>query len=64
MKGGAVHIDYNCVPSVIYTHPEGIYCLSISLDFINYKTNFCYLFLFQLSRLGRQNRRTIEAGRC
>ncbi|XP_046356838.2 dihydrolipoyl dehydrogenase, mitochondrial-like [Haliotis rufescens] len=20
--GGAVHIDYNCVPSVIYTHPE------------------------------------------
>jgi dihydrolipoamide dehydrogenase len=22
MRGGAVHIDYNCVPSVIYTHPE------------------------------------------
>ncbi|XP_019870111.1 dihydrolipoyl dehydrogenase, mitochondrial [Aethina tumida] len=22
MKGGPVHIDYNCVPSVIYTHPE------------------------------------------
>ncbi|OON22407.1 pyridine nucleotide-disulfide oxidoreductase, dimerization domain protein [Opisthorchis viverrini] len=22
MKGGAVHMDYNCVPSVIYTHPE------------------------------------------
>ncbi|XP_069142563.1 dihydrolipoyl dehydrogenase, mitochondrial-like isoform X1 [Argopecten irradians] len=22
MNGGAVHIDYNCVPSVIYTHPE------------------------------------------
>ncbi|KAK1334990.1 hypothetical protein QTO34_004566 [Cnephaeus nilssonii] len=22
MAGGAVHIDYNCVPSVIYTHPE------------------------------------------
>ncbi|CAH8511015.1 unnamed protein product [Schistosoma rodhaini] len=22
MLGGAVHIDYNCVPSVIYTHPE------------------------------------------
>lgn len=21
MNGGAVHIDYNCVPSVIYTHP-------------------------------------------
>ena len=20
--GGAGHIDYNCVPSVIYTHPE------------------------------------------
>lgn len=20
--GGPVHIDYNCVPSVIYTHPE------------------------------------------
>jgi len=20
--GGAVHIDYNCVPSVVYTHPE------------------------------------------
>lgn len=22
IKGGHVHIDYNCVPSVIYTHPE------------------------------------------
>jgi len=22
MLGGKVHIDYNCVPSVIYTHPE------------------------------------------
>lgn len=22
MLGGSVHIDYNCVPSVIYTHPE------------------------------------------
>ena len=22
MAGGPVHIDYNCVPSVIYTHPE------------------------------------------
>lgn len=22
VAGGAVHIDYNCVPSVIYTHPE------------------------------------------
>ena len=22
MLGGPVHIDYNCVPSVIYTHPE------------------------------------------
>ena len=22
MNGGPVHIDYNCVPSVIYTHPE------------------------------------------
>ncbi|KAL6433190.1 hypothetical protein ACFW04_006429 [Cataglyphis niger] len=22
ITGGAVHIDYNCVPSVIYTHPE------------------------------------------
>ncbi|VDD80770.1 unnamed protein product [Mesocestoides corti] len=22
MCGGSVHIDYNCVPSVIYTHPE------------------------------------------
>ncbi len=21
MLGGAGHIDYNCVPSVIYTHP-------------------------------------------
>ena len=20
--GGAVHIDYNCIPSVVYTHPE------------------------------------------
>ena len=22
ITGGAVHIDYNCVPNVIYTHPE------------------------------------------
>ncbi|XP_025834414.1 dihydrolipoyl dehydrogenase, mitochondrial-like, partial [Agrilus planipennis] len=22
INGGHVHIDYNCVPSVIYTHPE------------------------------------------
>ena len=22
IAGGAVHIDYNCVPNVIYTHPE------------------------------------------
>lgn len=22
MKGGYGHIDYNCVPSVVYTHPE------------------------------------------
>ena len=22
MAGGAVHLDYNCVPSVVYTHPE------------------------------------------
>lgn len=22
IAGGSVHIDYNCVPSVIYTHPE------------------------------------------
>ncbi|XP_033223650.1 dihydrolipoyl dehydrogenase, mitochondrial [Belonocnema kinseyi] len=22
IAGGAVHIDYNCVPSVVYTHPE------------------------------------------
>lgn len=22
VTGAAVHLDYNCVPSVIYTHPE------------------------------------------
>ncbi|CAJ0959012.1 unnamed protein product, partial [Mesorhabditis belari] len=22
LAGGAVHIDYNCIPSVVYTHPE------------------------------------------
>lgn len=22
INGGPVHIDYNCIPSVIYTHPE------------------------------------------
>lgn len=22
IKGGHTHIDYNCVPSVVYTHPE------------------------------------------
>lgn len=22
IKGGHCHIDYNCVPSVVYTHPE------------------------------------------
>ena len=31
MLGGPVHIDYNCVPSVIYTHPE--VNNSIRLDF-------------------------------
>ena len=31
MLGGPVHIDYNCVPSVIYTHPEVNLC-EISFD--------------------------------
>lgn len=22
IQGGHVHIDYNCIPSVVYTHPE------------------------------------------
>jgi dihydrolipoamide dehydrogenase len=22
IAGGPVHIDYNCIPSVVYTHPE------------------------------------------
>lgn len=22
IMGGSVHLDYNCVPSVVYTHPE------------------------------------------
>ena len=22
ISGGPVHIDYNCIPSVVYTHPE------------------------------------------
>ena len=25
MLGAPAHIDYNCVPSVIYTHPEVFY---------------------------------------
>ena len=37
MLGGPVHIDYNCVPSVIYTHPEVIFlftklCVSNSIN--------------------------------
>lgn len=22
IAGGPVHLDYNCIPSVVYTHPE------------------------------------------
>ena len=29
MVGGPVHIDYNCVPSVVYTHPEVLYHISL-----------------------------------
>ena len=25
MMGGKGHLDYNCVPSVIYTHPVSVY---------------------------------------
>ena len=40
MLGGPVHIDYNCVPSVIYTHPE--VSNIITLDFSSYKRQECY----------------------
>ena len=31
ITGGAVHIDYNCVPSVIYTHPVSSWLTAIPL---------------------------------
>ena len=33
MLGGAGHLDYNCVPSVIYTHPVRS-CYNISIVFV------------------------------
>ena len=39
MLGGPVHIDYNCVPSVIYTHPEVNVCkikIDSKQEYVNY----------------------------
>lgn len=56
MAGGAVHIDYNCVPSVIYTHPEVAWVGKSEeqlkeevLVFFSNKNCFCTLGLFSLS---------------
>ena len=51
IAGGSVHIDYNCVPSVIYTHPEVAWVgkseedLKSQVSISNDKTNEYFLIL-------------------
>lgn len=60
IAGGAVHIDYNCVPNVIYTHPEvawvgkteemlkeEVWLSSLESNFRT-RTPSCFLFSFFL----------------
>lgn len=44
MAGGAVHIDYNCVPSVIYTHPEVAWVGKSEEQLKEEVLFFCFLF--------------------
>lgn len=45
MAGGAVHIDYNCVPSVIYTHPEVAWVGKNEEQLKEEVRSFCHLVL-------------------
>lgn len=45
MCGGAVHIDYNCVPSVIYTHPE-VAWVGKSEEMLKEEVNMWYKFMW------------------
>lgn len=50
--GGPVHIDYNCVPSVIYTHPEVAWVGRSEEDLkndVSLKPTTCYVFVQQVS---------------
>lgn len=55
MAGGAVHIDYNCVPSVIYTHPEVAWVgkseeqLKEEVLFVFFSSNNCFSTLSLVS---------------
>lgn len=46
MAGGAVHIDYNCVPSVIYTHPEVAWIGKNEEQLKEEVSSFFFLFFF------------------
>lgn len=53
IAGGPVHIDYNCVPSVIYTHPEVAWVGRSEEDLkndVSVKPDMCRIFFQQVSR--------------
>jgi dihydrolipoamide dehydrogenase len=53
IAGGPVHIDYNCVPSVIYTHPEVAWVGRSEEDLkndVSLKSGMCYILFQQVSR--------------
>jgi dihydrolipoamide dehydrogenase len=53
IAGGPVHIDYNCVPSVIYTHPEVAWVGRSEEDLkndVSVKPDMCHIFFQHVSR--------------
>jgi dihydrolipoamide dehydrogenase len=53
IAGGPVHIDYNCVPSVIYTHPEVAWVGRSEEDLkndVSLKPAICYILFQQVFR--------------
>jgi dihydrolipoamide dehydrogenase len=53
IAGGPVHIDYNCVPSVIYTHPEVAWVGRSEEDLkndVSLKSGMCCILFQQVSR--------------
>jgi dihydrolipoamide dehydrogenase len=52
IAGGPVHIDYNCVPSVIYTHPEVAWVGRSEEDLkndVSLKPTICHVLFQQVS---------------